>query len=427
MKVKPHKALVVAIALVALVASACGSNDDDSVSANDSNDTTATTAAPAEKPTGAPIKIGAVLSVTGPASTLGDQEAKALRLRVEAVNAKGGVEGRPVELKIEDDQSDPNHAVDATRSLLQSFKPHAIVGGSVTATCYAMKPVTEEAKIVQFCLSGAPIPPAHPFYFSAMSPQPRWLGDLPVKFFTDSGYKSVACLATDDASGQQYIKTVEGAVKGANLTMAGTETYGVQDVDVTAQLTRIKSKKPDVVYSCTSGKPVVPALQGAQQLGLNVPFWLGSGSASLDVANLIKDMLPAAGVFTGGEKIQVFDQLANDDPQKKPITDFVTAYQKANNKRPDLFAAAAADAFDILTQSIAKLGGDPTGEQLVKHLEDDLNYTGIQLTYDFSPDNHRSAALSGIVLQFTKDGSFKLAKHYKDADIPGACAKGACP
>lgn len=409
------------LAVVALVAAGCGGDDESN------NDTAGGSTATSAKPTGAPIRIAVVVSVTGPASTLGDQEAKAIRLRVDTVNAQGGLSGRPVELKLEDDESNPDRAVSVTRSLIQDFKPHAIIGGSVTATCYAMKPVTEEAKVVQYCLSGAPVPPSHPFYFSAMSPQPRWLGDLPVKWMQDKGFKSVGCLATDDASGQQYIKTIQGAATGASLSFAGTESYGVQDVDVTAQLTNLKANKPDIVYSCTSGKPVVPALQGAQQIGFNVPFWLGSGSASLDVAALIKDMLPAGGAFTGGEKIQVFDQLPESDPQKKQIVAFAEAYKAAHGKSPDLFAAAAVDAFDILTQSVAKVGGDPTGEALVKYLEDDLNYTGIQLTYDFSPENHRSSALSGIVLQFTKEGKFKLDRQYKDSEIPTACVKGGCP
>lgn len=418
------------LVIAGLLVAACGSDDDSSndeaaptTTAGDTSETTA-----AAEASGDPIRIGAVLSVTGPASTLGDQEAKALELRAEQINEAGGVEGRPIELRIEDDESNPDRAVEVTRSMISDFEPNAIVGGSVTATCYAMKPVTEEAEIVQYCLSGAPVPPDHAFYFSAMSQQPRWLGDLPLQWMKEQGYESVACLATDDASGQQYIKTVEGATAGAGLENGGTEIYGVQDVDVTAQLTSIRGNDPDIVYSCTSGRPVVPALQGAQQVGLDVPFWLGSGSASLDVAGLIKDLLPSAGVFTGGEKIQVYEQLPDDDPQKEAITEFAMAYEEAYGKRPDLFAAAAVDALDILSQSIAALGGDPAGADLVTYMEDEVEYTGLQLIYDFDAENHRSQFISGIVLQFTAEGGFELVEQYDDADIPTFCAdSGQCP
>lgn len=425
---------LVGLVITGLLIAACGNDDDSSgdgatdateapqTTAGESSDTTA------EAASGDPIRIGAVLSVTGPASTLGDQEAKALELRAEQINEAGGIEGRPIELQIEDDESSPDRAVEVTRSLLSDFEPHAIVGGSVTATCYAMKPVTEEAEIVQFCLSGAPVPPDHPFYFSAMSQQHRWLGDLPLHWMEEQGYESVACLATDDASGQQYIQTVEGAAAGAGLEAGGTEVYGVQDVDVSAQLTSIRGNNPDIVYSCTSGKPVVPALQGAQQVGLDVPFWLGSGSASLDVAGLIKDLLPEAGVFTGGEKIQVYEQLPDNDPQKEAITEFAMAYEEAHGKRPDLFAAAAVDALDMLSQSIAALGGDPAGSDLATYMEDEVDHTGLQLIYDFDAENHRSQFLSGIVLKFTAEGGFELVEQYDDAEVPTFCAdSGQCP
>lgn len=425
-----HRKRLNVLAAAGLIVAACGGDDD---SSNESTDTVAggtgqTSAPGSEQTSGEPIRIGAVLSVTGPASTLGDQEARALELRAEQINEAGGVEGRPIELQIEDDESNPDRAVEVTRSLLSDFDPHAVIGGSVTATCYAMKPITESAEVVQFCLSGAPVPPDHPFYFSAMSQQPRWLGDLPLHWMKQEGFENVACLATDDASGQQYIETVEGATSGAELQYAGTEVYGLQDVDVTAQLTSIRGNDPDIIYSCTSGRPVVPALQGAQQVGLDVPFWLGSGSASIDVADLIKDLLPPAGVFTGGEKIQVYDQLPDDDPQKEAIVEFATAYEDANGNRPDLFAAAAADAIDMLSQSIAALGGDPSGADLTTYMEEEVNYTGLQLIYDFSEENHRSTYLSGIVLRFTEDGSFELVEQFEDADIPTFCAdSGTCP
>ena len=88
-----------------------------------------------------PIRIGVVLSRTGPASSLGTPAENAIRLRVEQINATGGINGRRVEVRYEDDESRPDRAAEVTRAIITGFKPYAIVGSSVVATCNAMKPL----------------------------------------------------------------------------------------------------------------------------------------------------------------------------------------------------------------------------------------------------------------------------------------------
>lgn len=367
------------------------------------------TTAPAEP--GDPIRIGAVLSVTGPASSLGEQQKNTLEMLVEQANAEGGVSGHPIELDIRDDQSNPDRGVEQMRALLQDFEPHAVIGPSASGVCLATKPVTEEAGVIQYCLSAAPIPAPAPFYFAAQSPLAPWIGNLPVQWMQEKGFTKIGCLASDDSSGQLTVDVVKQAAAGAGMEFV-SENFNLEDVDVSAQLTRLRDQDPDVIYVCTSGKGVVTVLQGMQQLGMDLPAWISSGSASLDVAALIKDLLPSAGAFTGGEKIQVFEELSPDDPQAAQITEFATDYIEAYDKRPDLFAAAAADAFAILTTSIAEVGVDAAPADVVQYMEDNVDYLGVQLHYDFTADDHRGTNLSGIVARFTEDAGFVFEAQY---------------
>ncbi len=369
----------------------------------------ATTVAP--KP-GPPIKIGAVLSVTGPGSSLGAQQKNTLEMLTEQLNAAGGFKGRKVELKVADDQSNPDRAVEQTRALIQEFKPTAIVGASLSGSCLATKPVTQEAGVLQYCLSAANIPTPAPLYFSAQSPLGAWIGNLPFEYFKEKGFKKIGCLASDDASGQLTVGVLKPAAKGAGIELF-TENFNIADVDVSAQLTRLRDKGLDAMYVCTSGTGVVTVLQGMKQLGINLPTWIGSGSASLPVAALIKDLLPSKGVLTGGEKIQVYEALPADDPQAKQIQAFATAYQAKFNSRPDLFAASAADAFTILLTAIEGAGEGANTAAVAKYMEDKVEYTGVQLTYNFTPEDHRGTGLSGIVVEFTDKGAFKFVKQFK--------------
>src|SRR3954464_8803006 len=87
---------------------------------------TAATAANAD------IKIGSVLSVTGPASFLGDPEKKTLEMYVDQINAKGGVNGQKLQLVIYDDAANPNTAKTFATRLIEEDKVVAMIGGSTT-------------------------------------------------------------------------------------------------------------------------------------------------------------------------------------------------------------------------------------------------------------------------------------------------------
>jgi branched-chain amino acid transport system substrate-binding protein len=367
--------------------------------------------------TAAPIKIGAVLSLTGPGSSLGIEEDHALVLKVAQLNAGGGIKGHKVQLQIVDDQSRPDLAVQVTRTMLSDFNPKAIIGGSVSATCLAMKPVTEQAKIVQYCLSATPIPLPAPYFFGAQSPFTRWIGDVPVYWMVRQGIKSVGCLNTNDSSGQLTAQVVKKAATNAGIKFF-SQSFSGTDTDVTPQLTKLRADNVEALYVCTTGAGVVTALQGIKQLGFNVPVWISSGSASLPIAGLIKGILPAQGAYTAGAKVQVVGNLPNTDRQRKLIVAFAAAYQKKFNEPADIFSATGADAFNILTRAIAGAGVNASSDAIVKYMEDKIRLTGVQLNYNFTPGDHRGTDLDGIVEKYTPQGGFQFVAVYKPGQIP---------
>jgi branched-chain amino acid transport system substrate-binding protein len=396
------------------IAAGCGSSDAGS---NTSTAQPASTSAATTAGGGEPIKLGAVLSLTGPGASLGVQEKEALELMAKQVNDAGGVDGRQVELQVVDDKSAPDQAVTATRSMLQDFKPQAIIGGSVSATCLAMKPVTDQEKVVQYCLSAAPIPDPPNLYFSSQSPFGRWIGDMPMHWLKEQGIKSVGCIGTNDTSGQLTVEVTGKAAKAAGLEFH-SETFNPTDTDVTPQLTKLRDKKPESLLICSTGAAAVTALQGINQLGFDVPVWVTSGSASLPIAELIKDVLPKQGAYTAGAKIQVADALADDDPQKQQIQEFAQAYQAAYSKPADIFAATAADAFSVLVDAIAKAGDGADEAAIAKTMIDAEPYQGLQLTYDFTDADHRGTDIDGVVEKFTPEGGFELVETYDPPSVP---------
>ena len=115
----------------------------------------------------AQIKIGAVLSVSGPASFLGDPEKRTLEIYVDEINAKGGVNGQKLQLVVYDDGGNADNARTFATRLVEEDKIVAMVGGSTTGSTMAMIPVFEDAKIPFISLAGAIqiIQPVRPWVF----------------------------------------------------------------------------------------------------------------------------------------------------------------------------------------------------------------------------------------------------------------------
>src|SRR5687768_2599891 len=115
----------------------------------------------------AQIKIGAVLSVTGPASFLGDPEKKTLEMYVADINAKGGINGQQIKLTIYDDGGDPNQARTFATRLIEEDKVDALLAGSTTATTMPIIPLSEEAKVPLINFAGAvqAVFPVKPYNF----------------------------------------------------------------------------------------------------------------------------------------------------------------------------------------------------------------------------------------------------------------------
>jgi len=128
------------------------------------------------------IKIGSVLSVTGPAAFLGDPELKTLQLYVEELNKKGGVLGRQLELVHYDDGSDANKANSFTKRLIEDDKIDILIGGTTTGATMSMVPLVTKAEVPFISLAGAVV---------VVEPVKKWVSKhhtptawLPKKYLT---------------------------------------------------------------------------------------------------------------------------------------------------------------------------------------------------------------------------------------------------
>ncbi|HSO44449.1 MAG TPA: ABC transporter substrate-binding protein, partial [Rhodoferax sp.] len=272
------------------------------------------------------IKIGSVLSVTGPAAFLGDPELKTLQMYVEDINKKGGVIGRQLELVHYDDGSDAGKANGFAKRLIDDDKVDIIVGGTTTGATMSMAPLVEKAGVPFISLAGAVV---------IVDPVKKWVFKTPhtdrmaaEKVFEDMkkrGLTKVALFSETSGFGQSGKKETEGVAAKYGITLVANETYGPKDTDMSPQLTKIRNV-PGVqaVFIFGLGQGPAIATKGYKQLGMTLPLYHAHGVASDE---FIKLAGPAAeGVRLPAAALLVADKLAANDPQKPVAEGYAKAY-----------------------------------------------------------------------------------------------------
>jgi branched-chain amino acid transport system substrate-binding protein len=354
-----------------------------------------------------PIKIGSVLSVTGPAAFLGDPELKTLQLYVENINKAGGVLGRQLQLVHYDDGSDAGKANGFAKRLIDDDKVDIIVGGTVTGSTMSMVPLVEKAEIPFISLAGAVV---------IVEPVKKWVFKTPhtdrmaaEKVFEDMkkrGLTKVALLSETSGFGASGKKETEAMATKMGNTLVANETYGPKDTDMTPQLTKIKNTagvQAVFVFGLGQGPSVVN--KSYKQLGITLPLYHAHGVASEE---FIKLSGPAAeGVRLPAAALLVADKLAANDPQK-PV---VTAYRKAYNDRykedVSTFGGHAYDGLMMAVDAFKRVGS--TDKAKVRDaIEATKGYIGTGGKVNMSPTDHMGLDQSAFRMLEIKNGDWTL-------------------
>jgi branched-chain amino acid transport system substrate-binding protein len=355
----------------------------------------------------AQVKIGSVLSVTGPASFLGDPEKKTLEIYVAEINAKGGVNGQKLQLVVYDDAGDANNARTFATRLIEDDKVVAVVGGSTTGSTMAMIPVFEEAEIPFISLAGA---------VQIIQPVRKWVFKTPhtdtmacEKIFADIKNRKLSKVALI-AGGGGFDKSMQAecvkVAPGAGITIEHQENYGPRDTDMTPQLTNIKSKSGvQAVINPGFGQGPAIVTRNYRQLGITLPLYQSHGVASKQFIELAG---PAAeGVRLPAAALLVADKLPDDDPQKKVVTSYKKTYEERTGQPVSTFGGHAFDGLMILVEAARRAKSwDPA--KVRDEIEQTKGFVGTGGIVNMSPTDHMGLDLSAFRMLEIKGGDWTL-------------------
>ncbi len=355
-----------------------------------------------------PIKIGSVLSVTGPAAFLGDPELKTLQMYVEDINKKGGVIGRQLELVHYDDGSDASKANGFAKRLIDDDKVDLIVGGTTTGSTMSMVPLVEKAGVPFVSLAGAVV---------IIEPVKKWVFKTPhtdrmaaEKVFEDMkkrGLTKVALFSETSGFGQSGKKETEGVAAKYGITLVANETYGPKDTDMSPQLTKIRNV-PGVqaVFIFGLGQGPAIATKGYKQLGMTLPLYHAHGVGSEE---FIKLAGPAAeGVRLPASALLVAAKLAANDPQKPIAEGYAKAFAAKWKTDVSSFGGHAYDGLMIAVDAIKRAGS--TDKAKVRDaIEATKGFVGTGGVVNMSATDHMGLDLSAFKMLEIKGGDWTLA------------------
>ena len=360
-------------------------------------------------PAAAQIKIGSVLSVTGPASFLGDPEKRTLEIYVDEINAKGGVNGQKLQLVVYDDAGNADNARTFATRLVEEDKVVAMVGGSTTGSTLAMIPVFEEAQIPFISLAGAVV---------IVEPVKKWVFKTPhtdrmacERIFLDMRDRKIERIGLISGAGGFDKSMRAECLKVAGqrgVEIVADETYGASDTDMTPQLTKIRGAGVEAVILWNAGTESAIVAKNMKQLGMTVPLIGSHGNARME---FITGAGPAAEGFTfAAGKILKPEEYGTSTEEYKVAEDFITRFTDATGAAPDTFAGHAYDAFNITVEAMKRLPEGFTPADLRDEIEKTKGFIGIGGTFTFSATDHNGLSEGDLVMYKIENGAWTVVK-----------------
>ncbi|MEW6639107.1 MAG: ABC transporter substrate-binding protein [Pseudomonadota bacterium] len=354
------------------------------------------------------IKIGSILSSTGPASFLGEPEDKTLRMYIDKINSAGGVDGKKLELVVYDDGGDANKARTFATRLIEDDKVVAMVGGSTTGTTMAMIPVFEEAQVPFISLGGAIeiIDPVRKYTFKTPHTD-KMACEKIFENLKQRNLTKIALISGTDGFGASMRAQCVKVAPTYGMQILTEESYGPRDSDMTAQLTKIKNTAGvQAVVNPGFGQGPAIVTRNYAQLGMSgTPLYQSHGVASKSFIELAG---PAAeGVRLPAAALLVGDKLPDSDSQKKVVVDYKKTYEDATKQPVSTFGGHAYDGLFILVDAI-KRAKSTEPKQIRDAIEATKGFVGTGGVVNMSPTDHLGLDLTAFRMLEIRNGDWVL-------------------
>jgi branched-chain amino acid transport system substrate-binding protein len=355
-----------------------------------------------------PIKIGAIVSLTGSYASLGAPEKNAIEAEVKRINDAGGINGRQVQVIFEDDGTDNTKAVAAASKLISQDKVVAIIGATGTAQSMAIRNEIDRAGIPQISMAGGN---AITGTFDPLVFQTAWSNALVVPYELDylkkQGITKIGLISDSGGFGKDGKSVILAEAPKYGIQVVSDQSFNVGDTDMTAQLTNIKNSGAQALVIWTAGTEAATILKNAKQLGLTMPVYGSHGNARIEFITGAGDA--ANGVRFAAGHVLVPSTYGTGTPEFTAATQFIDSYKSAYGQAPSTFAGHAYDAINLIANAAKTVSGTLTPQALRDAIETTGGYPGIGGIFVFSPTDHSGLTAKDLTMYEIKGGTWTVA------------------
>jgi branched-chain amino acid transport system substrate-binding protein len=350
------------------------------------------------------LKIGAILSITGPTAFLGVPEVNTLKMLVESINAQGGINGQKVELIVKDSAGQQEKAVSYAKQLIEEDQVFAILGPTRTGSTMAIKNLceTSETLLISCASSKSIVDPVARFVFK--TPQDDSLAVQKImEDMQQSNITKIAVAVGGTGFGKMGKMFAEEMAPDYGITIISSEVYDPNVTDLSSLVAKWKAN-PDI--QAVINWSIVPAqtilAKNMRQAEWDVPLYLSHGFGNIKYVEVGGKAMEGV-IFPAG-RLLVADSLDDAHPQKKVLVDYKNDYESKFGEPVSTFGGHAYDALMILKQALETVG--EADKLKVRDTIENMTFIGTGGVFTFSPTDHSGLNIDAFEMMTVKDGAF---------------------
>jgi branched-chain amino acid transport system substrate-binding protein len=361
----------------------------------------------------ADITVGVILSLTGPAASLGKPAENTVRVWPEQIG------GQKVRLVVVNDNSDATEASKLASKLITEEKVDVIVGPSITPPSIAAMEVAGRNGTPIIALGGGNAivePQEGPRTWAFKMAAPESLSvEKAIEHMKAHKIRNVGVIAVTTSYGDGFLKAFSTQAQAAGIKISATERIGAQDVSATSQVLKVMGSNPDAVYIFSFGTPgATPHIELVKR-GYKGAIYQTHGVANADFLRIGGKEIE--GAYMAVAPVLVAEQLAAGNPMKKPAMEYVTQYEgKYGANTRSQFGSTAWTALNWLQASVpvamkkAQPGTPEFRQALRDALEGMKEVVSPEGVFNMSASNHNGLDARSQVIVRIDGGKWKLVE-----------------
>jgi branched-chain amino acid transport system substrate-binding protein len=358
----------------------------------------------------AQVKIGLMVSATGPTSAIGIPQKNTAALLPTRVGETS------VEYIQLEDGGDTTRAVQNAKKLIGEHNVDALIGPSTTPNAFAILDIIAQAKVPLLATVGTqsvaePVDAKKRWVFKTTQNDDLIAAAL-IKHMARNSVKTVGFIGFNDPYGENWYKVFGALADKAGIRIVASERYARADQSVTGQALKLIAARPEAVLIAAVGGPAVLPQTTLFDQGYKGRVYQTHAVATDDFIKLGKEKVEGT-VLAAGSML-VIDDIIDSDPIKKVALAYIGAYEKQFGQKPATFGANTYDAGLIVQRAIpsalkvAKPGTEAFRSALRDAIEQERDVVGCQGVFNMSASNHNGMDERARVMVTVKDGRFRL-------------------